>query len=263
MKKQKNKPPLIQPQEYWLSYSDLMAGLLLIFMLLIVVVLQSSKQSLEDERQKLKKQQEKFEQLNNDHTKLNKDIDQVLGVRTKILQRLRQRFNEKGSNISFDDATGAVRLGSDILFPEGSSRLLPEGKQALDQTMPIYFEALLGDEELKKHVDQIIIEGHTNSNYSGSKNEQDAYLFNLRLSQERAYEAMEYIIRSREHENHFKLLAANGYSNTRLVKKKETGEEDKERSRRIELRFRLKDEEALNDLRAKLASRKSLSAQVP
>lgn len=244
----------VQVQEYWLSYSDLMAGLLLIFILLIVVVLQSSRKSLEDEKRKLQEQKATNARISKDHDTLNYDINQVLGVRTRILQRLKQRFDDAGGDISFDDATGAVRLGSHILFPEGSSRLLPEGKSALDSTMPIYFDALLGDPELSTHVDQIIIEGHTNSNYSGSTSQQDAYLFNLRLSQERAYEAMEYVIRSQEREEQLKLLAANGYSSARPVLQAD-GLEDKERSRRIELRFRLKDEAALNALRSKLAKR--------
>lgn len=242
--------------DYWMSYSDLMAGMLLVFILMLVAVMFARQHQLEQEREKLIAETARNQRLSKEYDELHTDVSQVLGIREKILTRLKERFENSNSQISFDDATGAVRLGSSVLFTEGSSKLLTQGQVTLDETMPDYFEALLGDPELRRHVDQIIIEGHTNSNYSGSRDARDGYLFNLRLSQDRAYEAMEYILGSPENQKYdpFSILAANGYSSARPIKLSD-GSEDKAKSRRIEIRFRLKDEEALNILKQKFETR--------
>jgi chemotaxis protein MotB len=167
-----------------------------------------------------------------------------------LLARVKARFAQQGSEVEFDDATGAIRLGSDILFEEGSAKLTRRGQETLKTTMPLYFEALLGDPRLGDYVDRISIEGHTNSNYSGSANPRDAYLYNLRLSQGRAYAALDYIIRHQlgGARDVKEVLVANGYSHSRIILNPESGQEDKARSRRIEIRFRLKDEETLRVL---------------
>ncbi len=265
-----NKSAIPESPDYWMSYSDLMAGMLLVFILMLVAAMFENQNSIEAKERELREkeatlvmQEKRLEEkiqlnrsLRKQYDELHTDVSQVLGIREKILARLKERFENSNSQISFDDATGAVRLGSSVLFTEGSSKLLVQGQVTLDETMPDYFEALLGDPELRHHVAQIIIEGHTNSNYSGSQSARDGYLFNLRLSQDRAYEAMEYILGSPENQKYdpFNILAANGYSSARPIKLTD-GTEDKARSRRIEIRFRLKDEEALNILKQKFETR--------
>lgn len=255
------QPEQDEPFEFWISYSDLMAGLLLVFILLLITTLLVSKegldkqQQLNDERERELEQQRKLNTAREQELKkLRKDIADVLGVRVELLKRLKERFSVAGGQISFDDATGAVRLGSNILFEEGSAKLSPEGRRTLDRTLPIYFDALLGDKRLSAYVDQIVFEGHTNSNYSSGKEDSaQAFLFNLELSQNRAYAAMEHVLKSDlgTYQDAHKLLAANGYSSSRLLyQDTPTGkEEDKAASRRLELRFRLKDEVALNRLK--------------
>ena len=243
------QPPESESQkndvEYWMSYSDLMAGLVLIFILLLVFFIAQKKDEFE-------KQQKELEDQKAQMTVLDRDVTRVLGIREEILRRVKTRFEAAGSNVTFDDSTGAIRLGSNILFEEGEAKLSKEGRATLDRVIPLYYEALLGDERLRQHVDQIVFEGHTNSNFSGDDDPDRAYLFNLRLSQKRAYEAMEYVIEEGvgDEYNAKKLLAANGYSSSRLIYMDvEKKQEDKERSRRIEIRFRLKDERSLNQLK--------------
>lgn len=255
--------------DYWMSYSDLMAAMMLIFILLLVAVMfdnqhkiRMREEQLEREQQLLAQERAANRQNKKKYDALYNDVSKVLGVRTRILARLRERFDDAGGEISFDDATGAVRLGSRILFDEGSASLKREGRVTLDETMPTYFDALLGDPQLREHVAQIVIEGHTNSNFSQSRDARAGYLFNLALSQERAFEAMEHILKSKANQSYdpFSLLAANGYSSSRPIRLPD-GEEDKERSRRIEIRFRLKDEQALHDLKRKLGAQDLAESQ--
>lgn len=260
-----------QAVDFWISYSDLMAGLMMVFVLLLMGVLlvlsteaEHAEQALKQQREELERQSEEMDQQREaaearqkELIELRLEVQAVLGVRAQLLRRIKERFDKAGSNIEFDDATGAVRLGSDILFGEGSATLTPAGQAALRSALPTYLEALLGDAELGRHVDRISIEGHTNSNYSGSSDPAVAYLFNLRLSQERAYAALEYIIQTRlgERYNARNVLVANGYSSSRLLLNPATQQEDKTRSRRIEIRFRLKDEETLEELSRRLKAR--------
>lgn len=222
-----------------------MAGLLLVFILLLIGSLIISRGQIEDREAELRETMEELESL-------DANVAEVLGIRAELIDRLRAVFEGQDAEIQFDDATGAIQLGSGILFDEGSAQLNPEGQETLEEVIPIYFEALLGHPELRQHVDQVVFEGHTNSNYSGSDDPSEAYLFNLQLSQDRAYTAMEYVIANQLGEEYQakERLAAVGYSSSRLIyKKSDPTVEDTERSRRIEIRFRLKDEEALEELR--------------
>lgn len=229
----------------------------MVFILLLMVVLLTLRTEAEKSARVLQRETEEAERRQTELRDLRQQVQAVLGVRAEILKRIKERFDHTGSNIEFDDATGAIRLGSDILFSEGSATLTSEGQKALQRAMPTYFEALLGDADLGQHIDRISIEGHTNSNYSGSADPGAAYLFNLRLSQSRAYAALEYIIQSKlgARYNAPNILVANGYSNSRLLFFPGTQTEDKQRSRRIEIRFRLKDEEALQTLSRQLEER--------
>lgn len=234
-----------QKVRYWISFSDLMAGLLLVFILLLIGSLIISRGQYDQQQATL---QETMDELDT----LDTNVADILGVRASIIERLRTQFEDSDAEIRFDDASGAIHLGSGILFDEGSASLSSEGQETLESLIPVYFDALLGDAELRAHVEQIVFEGHTNSNFSGSDDPSEAYLFNLQLSQNRAYEAMEYVIANDLGERYDakELLAAVGYSSSRLIyKEDEPSVEDTERSRRIEISFRLKDEEAMEELR--------------
>ena len=60
-----------------------------------------------------------------------------------------------------------------------------EGKDYLDGFIPVYVNLLLNDKEIKNELSQIIIEGHTDN--VGS------YIYNMELSQKRAFEVVKYI----------------------------------------------------------------------
>jgi chemotaxis protein MotB len=224
-----------------------MAGLLLAFVLILAAIQLVASQRLEEKRQRVQRQKQKL-------TQLRDRVSNVLGVRAKLMERLNERFSRFGGEIELDDATGSIRLGSSILFDEGSAELKRRGREKLRTYMPVYFKALLGDPKLREHVGQIIFQGHTNSNYSGPGGEQAAYLYNLKLSQDRAFSAMRFVLDEgigTEYDVR-NVLQASGFSYSHLIyRENEEGEqvEDEQASRRIEIRFRLKGEKALRQLR--------------
>lgn len=165
-------------------------------------------------------------------------IKQLTGLKVQIISLLKEKL---GNKITIDSKTGALRLVSDILFTQDGFTLKEDAKQYIASVLKQYLGTLLNNPEIKKHIDRIIIEGHTNSDGD--------YLYNLNLSQKRAYEVMKYILGSELNRDgeleHY--LEASGRSYMDLIYDK-NGKEDKNASRRIEIKFNLKNEEAIKEI---------------
>ncbi|AFZ43910.1 OmpA/MotB domain protein [Halothece sp. PCC 7418] len=144
-----------QESGVWLSISDLMSGLLLFFALLFIAT-----------QIQLQKYQELIDKL---------PIAVVEAIEKEI-------GNEA---LQVDPKTGDVSLDDQILFTEGSSQLKFEGKQFLNEFIPIYSGVILSNEDFDQLVVRIIIEGHTSS--KGSE------IANRALSLERALAVTNYI----------------------------------------------------------------------
>jgi len=204
--------------EYWLSYSDLMAGLLMVFALMLFSALHHYQRRVVEVRD-------------------------IVEVRREIARSLIETFGDQPS-LEVDSATGVVRFRDRILFTEGSAVLMPAGRTQLSDFASQYFAVLLQNPKYVEQLEEIVVEGHTNDNGS--------YIYNLKLSQDRAYAVMEYLLSNVELPPELKdYVTANGRSYSRMVLT-ESGEPDKERSRRIEIRFRLKDDEVIRRIMERL-----------
>lgn len=178
------------------------------------------------------------------HQKLVEDLDltkariqNLTGIRIQVIEALKEKL---GDSIAVDAQSGAIRLPSNVLFEVGQHTLRPQSVAQLQKTLMPYFEVLLGDEKIRKHIDRIIIEGHTDS--SGS------YMYNLFLSQQRALSVMEQIYQWEGIDKELlqKYLSASGRSYSDRVYK--NGKEDKEASRRIEIKFSISNVKAMEEI---------------
>lgn len=218
--------------DYWMSYSDLMAGLIFTFILLVVIAIAQLKQ----EKVKVAAQGEHFAMALQENMQMKQEIEQLLGVKHDIISELQLEF---GDRIQIDEQTGAITFSDNVLFAYNSAELSDNGKQELREFMPSYVNVLLSD-RFRPHIAQIIIEGHTDQT--------GTYLYNLRLSQNRALAVVEYLLGPEfppfpQQSDLSLLLTANGrsYSELRVI----DGVVDDAASRRVEFKFRLKDEEAI------------------
>ncbi|MCR5094649.1 MAG: OmpA family protein [Lachnospiraceae bacterium] len=306
--KRRRKRRLDEETTYWLSYSDMMAGLLLTFVVIIAfTMLRAQIQYDEKERQLLGKEEELMvqtdalemeretvatqsllldqqkeaialqetqllaqaekliaqqdqlatqeEELKAQHVLLSEleslmasqqaKLDRIIGVRSELIEALKKEFDDSGLELAVDEQTGAITFQSSILFSYGQSELKATGKEFLDKFLPRYVKILMGP-EYREYVSEIIIEGHTDT--SGG------YLYNLELSQKRAYSVAAYcladnsrILSKDELEALRAVTTSSGrsYSNPVI---KENGEIDSEASRRVEILFRLKDEEMIREM---------------
>jgi chemotaxis protein MotB len=164
-------------------------------------------------------------------------IKSLTGIKLQVVTALKDAL---GNKIDIDKKTGSLRLASNILFGIGDAELKPEAKVELKKAFEEYIGTLVNNKEIKPHLDKIIIEGHTDSD--------GAYIYNLKLSQDRALAVMEYLLTldfSKTH-NIQPLMIASGRAYLDAINK--NGVEDKNASRRIEIKFRLKNEDAMNEI---------------
>jgi chemotaxis protein MotB len=164
-------------------------------------------------------------------------IKSLTGIKIKVIAALKEAL---GNKIDIDKKSGSLKLASNILFDKGSAVLKEESKSALKEAFEEYIGALMGDPKIQPHLDKIIIEGHTDSD--------GGYLYNLDLSQKRAFAVMNYLLTLdiAQKYNLKPLLVASGRAYLDAVKV--GGIEDKDASRRIEIKFRLKNEDAMHEI---------------
>lgn len=151
----------------WLSVSDLMTGLMVIFLFVAIAYIsrvQKNQSVLTDY----------VETKNELHDKLVKEFaGDTLKWQMAIGKDLTMKFKEPT-----------------VLFAPGSYKLTPRFKQILDEFLPRYFDILLND-SLRNNIQEIRIEGHTDD-VPIPKYDPDPYIANARLSQERALSVVRY-----------------------------------------------------------------------
>jgi len=170
-------------------------------------------------------------------------IDDMIGVRSQIIQELTKALKAANLNASVDNATGDITLESTVFFDSNSYNIKDEGRELLSRFLPVYLEVLMRP-EYADFVGEIVIEGHTD--------DQGSYMTNLKLSQNRALSVAEYCLTqlnlsSRQAAQLQQLLTAKGRSFSDLIKNGD-GTVNRDASRRVEFKFRLKDAEMIQEM---------------
>ena len=165
-------------------------------------------------------------------------IKTLTGIKINVIKKLKEKL---GKSINIDEKSGAIKFSSNILFDQNEYKLKEESKKELSIVLKKYLNTLVGDKEMRKFIESITIEGHTNSDGS--------YLSNLQLSQQRALEVMQFLYESNTINKELlnKYVSSSGKSSSELIYNKD-GSEDKDNSRRIEIKFIIKNDEAVKEL---------------
>lgn len=230
--------------EYWLSYSDMMAALLLVFILIITLTMFHARKQFDEKQLQLEEQQVVIKEQ-------QEKLDKIIGVRGDLVEALKAEFDGTDLSVSVDSNTGAITLDSSILFDVNKYDIKQSGADFLKAFLPRYLGVLLNDNN-KQYISEIIIEGHTDTN--------GTYMHNLELSQDRALSVASFclqdgssILGSEVELNELrKIITANGraYSDPVL---NEDGTVNLKKSRRVEFKFRLKDQEMVKEMNAILS----------
>lgn len=293
MKNRRRNREAFAEHSYWQSYSDMMAALLLIFILMIAITLAIYRQktnaldktrlelsaaqsqldltiedlekSNEELAASLAELQQAYEQaaltkeeLNNAYleienarqelTTTKQELQDIVGIRTDIIGALQSAFNN--SSMKVDAQTGSITFSSDVLFRYNSSTLTADSREILKNIIPMYLDVLLQD-QFRGYIAEIIIEGHTDTD--------GGYQSNMELSYARANAVADFCLNKRnglsetEIEQLQKLLTVNGKSWSNPVYQKDafgnpTEKVDMPASRRVEIKFRLKEDEMIEKI---------------
>lgn len=201
---------------FWTSMSDLLLGLLIVFIVLFsLAMIGFTKQRIEQEQ-----------------------------LKSQIISKLTQEFKKSHIPVEIDKMTGDIKISDLELFELNKWTISPKGKDFLNKVIPVYFKILLDKPNIKTHISQIIIEGHTDTqSFKNSKTRYENYTKNLDLSLKRAFAVTDYIVNTSSSDKYknvlLKLLSINGKSDSEPVII--NGKEDFTKSRRVELKFQLKD----------------------
>ncbi len=220
--------------EHWAPISDLMAVLMLMFMLIAIVRVGIIN-----------------EQNAHSGDMLIKSLDEIrAGARSQTLADVYERKCDEIYRLlksDFDqDFKGwqgtltrdlSIRFSDrDIVFEKDSAIIQPRFKKILSSFFPAYMHRL---SDFSDDIEEIRIEGHTSSEYEG-KNTKDAFIANMKLSHDRARAILEYVLNLPSAVAYEQLtydrVTANGLSSSNLLRK-DDGSEDVERSRRVEFRL--------------------------
>ena len=273
---------------YWQSYSDMMAALLLIFILIIAITLAIYKQKqtdlevtkqqlsstqadlamseeelknymaqLDDANTKVSMTQEELQAAYNAIAAKQEEVDatqeelratksqlqDIVGVRTDIIRALQESLD--GSSMTVDAQNGSITFSSDVLFRYNSAVLTENSKNTLREVIPTYLSVLL-QADYRPYIAEIIVEGHTDT--------EGGYASNMELSFARANAVAMFCQNSKNGLTDDQItalqnvLTVNGRSYSSPVYKEGTSEVDMAASRRVEIKFRLKEDEMIEKI---------------
>jgi outer membrane protein OmpA-like peptidoglycan-associated protein len=218
-------------EEHWIPLSDLMTGLMMMFMLIAVIFMVKVEAD----------------------AKAVKDIAVIYDeMKSKLYQDLRTEFEG-------DLALWGAELDSDltlrfkepeVLFDTGKDTLKPRFSEILNDFFPRYVR-ILSSETYRGSVEEIRIEGHTSTVWNGSTSRGDAYFLNMALSQSRTRSVLQYTLTRPEVQSQEdwlrERLTANGLSSSKIIRRPD-GSENAEGSQRVEFRVRTNADERIAEI---------------
>lgn len=152
----------------WMSVSDLMTGLMVIFLFVAIAYMI---------------------QVNENQTVLTDYVETKNHLHDKLVKEF------EGDTAKWQMAVGkdlSMKFNNpQVLFATGSYQLTPAFCEILDEFIPRYLNILLND-SLSNRIQEIRIEGHTDD-VPAPQFGKDPFMANIKLSQLRSYSVLEYI----------------------------------------------------------------------
>ncbi len=223
---------LVDENPFSLSLGDLMAGLLLIFVLLLSFVML-------DLMVKENRQLKIAENYRNLQEAIYQDLSREF---EKDLEKWKADLNKESLAVRFKEP--------DVLFDQGKVEVKTAFKEILEDFFPRYVR-ILKKPDYVEDIEEIRIEGHTSSEWSAEVSEENAYFRNMELSQHRTRSVLQFVLQlphiNEDRDWVKRYLTANGLSSSRLITD-ENDTENQEESRRVEFRVRTNSEKQLSQI---------------
>jgi chemotaxis protein MotB len=143
----------VEEENYFISMTDMMVGLVFIFVILLMYF------ALQ------------FRQTSSDLKETTKQLSGANLARTRILEQVQTYLSEQGIKVEIDIQNGILRLPDEILFDSAQAELKPEGLRAVQSlanglllVLPCYSDGLERPTSCpppEHKTEAIFIEGHT------------------------------------------------------------------------------------------------------
>jgi outer membrane protein OmpA-like peptidoglycan-associated protein len=220
-----------ESEEHWISISDVMSGLMMMFMFIAISYMIN-----------VQKEKEQIEEIAETYIVLKEDI----------YRDLAKEFDEDliKWNAEIDPQTLSVRFKEpDVFFAPGKSELKLQFEVILTEFFPRYIK-ILHNEKYRDEIEEVRIEGHTSSAWYKLTGTLQAYYNNMELSQDRTRSVLEYCLTLNDAQIYqtwlIENLTANGlsYSHRIMI----DGKEDYKKSRRVEFKIRTKAEKRIEQI---------------
>ena len=206
-----------QEESHWLSVSDLMAGLMVVFLFIAIALMRNAIIAADGMR----------------NVAIAYKQAQV-DIYNSLMEEFKGDLEEWDAKIDRNTLTFEFR-SPDVLFQTGEITLSERYRNLLSDFFPRYMEVL---EPYKGSISEIRIEGHTSSVW-GKASPTEAYFRNMALSQGRTRSVLNYIysLASVSHHRDWikRNIAAVGLSSSKAIITND-GREDLLRSRRVSFR---------------------------
>lgn len=223
-----------QPQDtYFISLTDLLVGLLFIF----IVLLMAYSLIFQDSVEKLEQQ-------------LNERVD----MRTSLLERIRDRLVDAGYEAEVVEGEGVLRLPEGVLFARGQANLGEHARgaltiiaDALDEELPCFGAQRIPatcPENTGPILEAVYIEGHTDDVAISTRQ----FRSNWELSSARSIATYNFLVEQAESLSGLPngsgtaaLLGASAYADTRPLQplSENPTEDERTKNRRVDFRFLL------------------------
>lgn len=214
--KRNAKPNFEEDNVFWVTMSDMLLGLMMVFMTLFVLAM----------------------------TGFTQNKIQQQAAQSEMAQKLISNMKAQNIDAQIDKVTGQVKISDLELFELNSYKLSDKGKKYLDKFIPIYVDTIFSNKKLNDKISNVVVQGHTDSQtYAGVASKDEQFVKNMDLSLKRANSVAEYIFKTHYNKSYSdkltKKLVVEGKSYTEPVVI--NGKEDYNKSRRVELKLIVKE----------------------
>lgn len=204
-----------ETEEHWVSISDVMAGLMVIFLFIAISYMVNANRKTE----RLTGLRVKIENLLGTYKNLQAELSEDLQEEFEGSPTKRRLFRIKWRG-HLDKESLSIHFGKP--FTQGEATVPDAFKNVLRDFFPRYVE-ILTRLEYRDSIAEIRIEGHTSSEWLLQVARDEAYINNMELSQNRARNVLRYVLQIghpevvQNREWLKKKLTANGLSSSQLI----------------------------------------------
>lgn len=204
-----------------MSISDLMAGLMLVFLFIAIGFMIEVESKMDDMKEVA-----------------SSYVDNKANLNEVLYAEFEDELQKWDATITKDNRV--IFNSPEVLFKVNDSTISEEFKTVLDEFFPRYISILTSDVYIDQ-INEVRVEGHTSDTWAKNSSQKEIYLNNMKLSQNRAFEVLSYcytiendlVVQNREWLE--KKFRANGMAYSKL--------KDAKKARRVEFTIQMKSED--------------------